>query len=405
MRVTASGCRRVEGLRSVAHVPVAAGGAAAAEAMGDEETMLKEALARRRAKAPAAPESEETFLVRTDEAVPPELADALVRAAPAEDEKNTGTLVYAPGEVPPELQKYARPDDHVVIMVPGSDNFEAVLVTKEREACAALASPLAAGHNAGKQFVMEFTVAEYQTMFRYDAEDPARGCGERYHLWNLALRLRADGGEALCDELIRADMIGTLQECFMGEAAADRYCPGFVQSLTSKRTCGGDASALMQVFEGSLSVLHEMCGHTRGRRAFALAFVGASPDGGATKRGGRPLLDTLSKLVYLTTDLERLPRAHEDVSNVHQGTGAFAATRTQIEQATLDTIGRSLSGLGSDKALRKRFAKAVKASHVRNRVLNEAKRAKKTKWTDLPATAGAISRLLLPPPPSFSDLL
>jgi len=320
--------------------------------------------------------------------VPPASKDTPDYALYAQDKPKDNTIVYAPDAVPSEFQKYARPDDHVIIMAPETARNAAVLVTKESRPSAALAKPFGCGPDP---FRMEFSVAELQELLKYARDDPESS--PAHHLWNFALRLRADdGGAALCDEAIQTDLIGMLQEWYLSEAAVEHYVPGFIGSLTERTACGGDTSPLLQPWEGCFSVLYELCRHRKGCHAFALAFIGKQPDG-VTKRAC-PLLDTLSRLVYALSDVGRRPSKEEDMCNCHQGSGVMAGTRSSIEQAVLDTIGRALSGLDDDRSLRKRFAKAVKASKVRDTVITKVRAVKKSKWTDLAGTAEKLSHML-----------
>ena len=222
-------------------------------------------------------------------------------------------------------------------------------------------------------------------------------------LWELAKKLRVHASE--CDEALRIGLIEFLSTSFLGPESACRVMPnGFDPDDdigTMSDAMGAEMHLLMIGYEGTLSILFELCRYRQGCRAVAQQIT----DG--------PLLTILVNLVRGFAGW--YPRDEPEIEDLKAEQRGFCTTRTQIEQAFVDTLGRALAGLDKDTSLRKKYAEVLLLSELGvgrlpyvwsvqdqtgatlpepNKLLTRLEQVARTKWTNLASSAQQLATRL-----------
>ena len=224
--------------------------------------------------------------------------------------------------------------------------------------------------------------------------------------WELSKKMRVHA--SVCQEAIDIGLIDFLCSNFFGVAAANRLITRGGTAIAGAQWSEVDASSFEMYVgvEGSLSVFFEMCRYRGGCTAVAGALANGS------------LLEELVRLARaLASGLPRLPPSFEDQVASQPG---WCHSRSSLEQALLDTLGRALAGL-SKGALRKRYASAIVNSELgpgrlpytwqayrtvetagvepgyygeKRRLLTRLLDVPATKWTDLAASSERLATWL-----------
>lgn len=223
-------------------------------------------------------------------------------------------------------------------------------------------------------------------------------------LWELAKKLRVHASE--CDEALRIGLVEFLITSFIGPDVANRMMPnvGFDPADdegTMSDKMSTEMHLLMIGYEGTLSILFELCRYRQGCRAVAQQITDGS---------------LLTILVNLARGLAGgYPRDEPEIEDLKAEQRGFCTTRTQIEQALIDTLGRALAGLDQDTSLRKKYAEALLQSELGvgrlsyvwsvqdqtgatlpepNKLLTRLEHVARTKWTNLASSAQQLATRL-----------